>query len=113
MALIDDNGRVFGWINIIDALVVLMVLAVVSVWIAFVFLDDAEPPETETTYATLDMGVQEPYAVEAISEGDTYEPSGTSTLRVTDVHLTPQGDTTRVFLRVAIEVELNSQGSLI
>ncbi|WP_251344431.1 DUF4330 family protein [Haloplanus halophilus] len=113
MELIDDSGRVFGRVNVIDALVVLIIIAVVSAGIVFVFTDDSAAPETKTTYATLDMGVQEPYLVEEISAGDTYEPSETSTLRVTDVHLTPHEDGTRVFLRVAIKGELNEQGSII
>ncbi|QUO47733.1 MULTISPECIES: DUF4330 family protein [Halorubrum] len=114
MELIDDEGRLFGAVNVIDALVVLLIAAVVVSGAAFVLTDDPAPaPETDTTYATLDVGTVSPYIVDAIEEGDTYSPDGASTLRITDVHLTPQGANTRVILRVALEGELNNQDSLI
>lgn len=116
MELIDDEGRLFGAVNVVDALVVLLVVAVAVAGVAFVFGGgDSEPapPDTETTYATLDLGVQESYIVEAIQEGDTYEPDGSSTLRVTDVHLTPQDGNARVALRVAMEGQVNDQESLV
>ena len=115
MELIDDDGRLFGAVNVVDALVVLLLVAVVVASAAFVFSDSPEPapPESETTYATLDLGVQESYMVEAIAEGDTYEPDGTSTIRVTDIHLTPQDGNVGVTLRVALDGEVNDQGSLV
>ena len=116
MELIDDEGRLFGRVNVIDALVVLLIAAVVVAGAAFVLGDDPEPapsPETDTTYATLDVGTVSPYVVDAIEEGDTHSPDGASTLRITDVHLTPQGGDTRVTLRVALEGELNGQNSLV
>ena len=114
MELIDDDGRLFGAVNVIDALVVLVVVAVVVAGAAFVLSDDPAPsPDTETTYATLDLGVQESYIVDAIEEGDSYEPDSSSTLRVTDVHLTPQDGNARVVLRVALDGQLNDQDSLV
>ena len=114
MELIDDEGRLFGRVNVIDALVVLLIAAVVVAGAAFVLTDDPAPePETETTYATLDVGTVSPYIVDAIEEGDTHSPDGESTIRITDVHLTPQGDQTRVVLRVALEGERNDQDSLV
>ncbi|ELZ40571.1 hypothetical protein C463_14715 [Halorubrum californiense DSM 19288] len=114
MELIDDEGELFGRVNVIDALVVLLIAAVVVAGAAFVLTDDPSPaPETDTTYVTLDVGTVSPYIVDAIEEGDTHSPDGSSNLRITDVHLTPQGDTTRVTLRVALEGELNNQDSLI
>ena len=114
MELIDDDGRLFGAVNVVDALVVVLVAAVVVAGAAFVFSDSPEPTtEPETTYATLDLGVQESYMVEAIAEGDTYEPDGSSTIRVTDIHLTPQDGNVGVTLRVALDGEVNDQGSLV
>ena len=113
MELIDNEGRLFGRVNVVDALVVLLIAAVVVAGAAFVLTDDPAPaPETNTTYATLDVGTVSPYVVNAIEEGDAYDPDGASTLRITDVHLTPQGDDTGVVLRVALEGKLNDQGSL-
>ncbi|WP_418284182.1 DUF4330 family protein [Halorubrum sp. DTA46] len=110
MELIDDDGNLFGAVNVIDALVVLMVGAVVIAGAALVLADDPAPepePDTDTTYATLDMGTQPAYVVDAINEGDTYEPDGSSTIRITDVHLTPREDEIGVTLRVELNGEAN------
>ncbi|GAA0512106.1 protein of unknown function [Halorubrum aquaticum] len=108
MELIDDDGDLFGVVNVVDALVVLLVLAVGVAGIALVFSDDPAPePDTDTTYATLDMGTQPTYIVDAINEGDTYSPNDVSTMTVTDVHLTPRGDDIGVTLRVELEGELD------
>jgi hypothetical protein len=113
MELIDDDGDLFGVVNVVDALVVLLVLAVGVAGIALVFSDDPEPePDIDTTYATLDMGSQPTYIVEAINEGDTYSPNDVSTMTVTDVHLTPRGNDIGVTLRVELEGELQNDGSI-
>ena len=113
MALIDDDGRVFGQVNVIDALVVVLIVAVVVAGAAFVLTDSSPaPPETDTTYATLDVGPQPAYIVEAINEGDTFSPADRSTLTVTDVQLTPRGNDIGVTLRVELEGRLQDDGSL-
>lgn len=106
MDVIDDDGDLFGAVNIVDALVVLLVVAVVVAGVAFVFADSPEPePGTDTTYATLDMGTQPAYIADAINEGDTYAPDGASTLTITDVHLSPRGSDIGVTLRVKLQGE--------
>lgn len=111
--LIDDEGRLFGRINVIDALVVLLIAAVVVAGAAFVLTDDPAPaPETDTTYATLDVGTQPAYIVEAVNEGDTYSPNDLSTMTVTDVQLTPRGNDIGVTLRVELEGELQNDGTI-
>ncbi len=108
--MIDDDGNLFGVVNVVDALVVLVILAAVVAGAALVFSDDQAPePETETatTHATLDMGTQPAYIVDAINEGDTYAPDDTSTVTVTDVHVTPRGDDIGVTLRVELRGERN------
>ncbi|OYR42844.1 DUF4330 domain-containing protein [Halorubrum sp. Hd13] len=106
MEVIDDDGNLFGAVNVVDVLVVLVVLAVGVAGAAFVFADDPAPqPDTDTTYATLDLGTQPAYIVEAINEGDMYEPDDSSTLTVTDVHLTPRGTEIGVTLRVELQGE--------
>ncbi|MDZ5810503.1 DUF4330 domain-containing protein [Halorubrum sp. AD140] len=112
MELIDDEGNLLGAVNVVDALVVLLVVAVGVAGAAFVFMDEPEPepePETDTTYATLDLGTQPDYVVDAINEGDTYAPDDNSALTITDVHLTPRGDEIGVTLRVALEGEANDE----
>ena len=103
--MIDDEGNLFGVLNVIDALVVLLVLAVAVAGLALVFVDDSgeSAPPVETTYATLDMGTQPNYIASAISEGDTYRPDGSSTLTVSDVHVSPRSDGVGVTLRVQLE----------
>ena len=76
MSLIDDKGRLFGTINIIDALVVLLVLAVAAAGAAFVLGTDDQPtsqpndlPRNTTTIATLEIAGVQPYVANAIPEG--------------------------------------------
>lgn len=105
MPVIDDDGNLFGVVNVVDVLAGLLLLAVVVAGAAFALQPEPAPttPETATVNATLDLGAQPDYIVEAVNEGDTYEPDGSSELTITDVHLTPAGDGTRVLLRVRLE----------
>jgi hypothetical protein len=112
MDVIDDEGNLFGTVNVVDALVVLLVLAVVAAGAAFVFADEPEPepdPAVDTTYATVDLGTQPAYVVDAINEGDSYSPGGSSQATITDLHLTPQGDGVRVLLRVELQGETTDE----
>lgn len=95
MVLIDDQGRLFGLVNVIDALVVLAVAAVVVGGIAFVFSPDAastpEPdPEDVTLKAVLDLGTKPGYVAEALQSGDSFSPDGSSAITVTDVYVAPE-----------------------
>lgn len=105
MDVIDDEGNLFGVVNIVDVLVILFVVAVVVAGVALVYSDDPEPsgPEVETTYATLDLGTQPDYIVTEINEGDSFTPSGDSSLTITDVHLAPDETATRTIVRVKLE----------
>jgi len=109
MTLIDDEGNLFGVVNVIDALVILIVLAVGVAGIALVAAggdgDEPDEPDMATTYATLDLGTQPAYVVDAIQEGDTYGPDDTSTITITDVHVTPHGEDVGVTLRVELTGE--------
>jgi len=79
-AIIDDEGRLFGAVNIIDALVVLFVVAVIVAGVALVFGGDPEPePDIDSTYATLDLGTQS----DASSRRST---RATPTARTTSIH---------------------------
>ncbi|WP_435118895.1 DUF4330 domain-containing protein [Halolamina sp. C58] len=102
MELLDDDGNLFGVVNVVDALVVLLVLAVVAAGAAFVLQPAPEEPDVETTHVTLDLGTQPDYLVSAINEGDSHNAGGESKLTITDVHLTPQGDQTRVIVRAEL-----------
>ncbi|KPN29448.1 hypothetical protein SY89_00161 [Halolamina pelagica] len=104
MELLDDDGNLFGVVNVVDALVVLFVLAVVAAGAAFVLQPEPEPeqPDIGTKNVTLDLGTQPDYLVSAINEGDTYSAGEKSELTITDVHLTPQGDQARVIVRAEL-----------
>jgi len=103
--IIDDEGNLFGVINVVDALVIVFVLAVLIAGISLVLTDnsDSNPaPTTGTTNVTLDLGPQPEYVVSQMSVGDSYSPSGNSALTVTDIYLTPQGESTRVVVRAEL-----------
>lgn len=103
MEVIDDEGDLFGVVNVIDALVVLLVLAVGVAGVALVVGNDDPPaPETDRTYATLDLGTQPSYVAEAISEGDIYNRTEEESVTVTDVFFTPREDGVGVTARVQL-----------
>jgi hypothetical protein len=103
-ALLDDEGKLFGAVNIVDALVVLFVVAVAVAGAALVFQPEPEPesPDPTTTNVTLDLGTQPSYIVTEIAEGDTYSPDSNSKLTITEVYPTPQDSWTRVILRATL-----------
>jgi len=79
MEILDEKGRLFGVVNVIDALAVLLVLAVVAAGAALVLGSEPEPePEFASTHATLDLGTQPDYIVAQLNEGDTYLNQGES-----------------------------------
>ncbi|WP_137288730.1 DUF4330 family protein [Natronorubrum halophilum] len=111
MPLIDDDGNLFGVVNVIDALAVVLLVAVLVAGVAFVGVlgTDGEP---ETRYATVDLGPQPDYVVDRIAAGDTTTVDGSGHATVTDVYVTPppgdgeNGTQPRVTVRVAVNGEL-------
>ncbi len=109
MELIDEEGNLFGVVNIIDALVVLVLLAVLVAGAALVMNAGDEPdpanegPQMEQTHVTLDLGTQPEYIAAAIQAGDEHVPADSGNITITDVHVTPQGGDTHVVVRAAIE----------
>lgn len=105
--LIDDEGNLLGVVNVVDALVLLFVLAVLVAGVGLVLgggdSDPAPTTETGTTFVTLDLGTQPDYIVAALNEGDAYSPVNGSNLTITDTYLAPQGDQTRVVARARLE----------
>jgi hypothetical protein len=100
--LLDDDGNLFGAINVVDAIVTLLVIAVVTAGAAFVLQPEPEGMNVGTTHVTLDLGTQPDYLVKVINEGDTHKAGGESRLTITDIHLTPQGSQTRVIVRAEL-----------
>ena len=110
MELIDEEGRLFGVVNVIDALAVLLVLAVVVAGIALVdpFGGTASRSENATRYATIEIQDQPSYIAELFAEGDVMSLPGTEqTVTVTDVFITPTpGEKVSVSLRVRVNGSL-------
>ncbi|PCR90461.1 DUF4330 family protein [Natrinema ejinorense] len=112
MPLIDDEGNLFGIVNVIDALAVLLLLAVLVAGVAFVGVLGSDG-ESETRYATIDLGGQPDYVADRVAEGDTVRADGSShNLTVTDVYVTPSmtsdgGNQSQVLVRA----EINGQAA--
>jgi hypothetical protein len=85
MEILDEKGRIFGRVNIIDALVVLFALAVIAAGGALVFGDtnNQPTPEEQTVYVTVTSGEQ---TATHLSTGET-AVNGTPA-NITDVHRT-------------------------
>lgn len=100
MVVIDDEGRLFGVVNVVDALVVLVVLAVVVAGVGLVWGGspaDAGTSDTEATrYATLEFSAPVESPIASLAEGDALTPvRGGDTFNVTDVvrSVDPNGST--------------------
>jgi len=104
MDLLDDQGRIFGLVNVIDLLAVLFALSVVVAGVALVFSSGASDTtsDTVTRYATLDLGTQPAYVATLVTEGDTVAPDDTENLTVTDVYATPADDGRHLYARVRL-----------
>ena len=105
MKLLDEKGRLFGLINVIDALVVFLILSMVVAGIAFVTTPQQQPPEPETAvrFATLDLGNVPPHIASKIEPGDSMRPTQISKLAVTDLYVTGRGNNKQARLRVRLE----------
>lgn len=99
MVLLDEQGRLFGLVNVVDALVIVFALAVIVAGAALVFADgpgSAEPdPDEATMYVTM---VTSGDSATALERGEVALDGESA--NVTDVHTTVGP---RVFLRVALD----------
>lgn len=94
MEVIDERGRLFGRVNVIDALVVLVVLAVVAAGVALVSSTGQDEstggsdPAPVTRYATLSLGTHPTWFASQVQAGDELAVQKSEpVLNVTDVHL--------------------------
>lgn len=79
MELLDERGRIFGKVNVIDAVVVVLLLTLIAgAGLVFALGDDGQPSERSVT---LDLGTQSEAVIAAIEEGDEI------TFEDTDDHL--------------------------
>lgn len=105
MVVIDEQGRLFGLVNIVDALVVLIVLAVLIAGVAFVLGGGPNTPTSDTAvrYATLDIGVQPDYVATLVSEGDAVQYDNGENLTITDIYTTEMADGRHLYARVRVD----------
>lgn len=104
--LIDDEGQLFGVVNVIDVLAIVFIVGVLIAGVAL--LSPFAASETETRYATVDLGESPPYIAEQVTEGDVMLPANADgNVTVTDVYTTPADEVNEsVIVRVEIEGEL-------
>lgn len=105
MPVIDEQGRLFGRINVIDATIVLFVVAVVAfAGVALLLPQSAPPTDTddgERRYATLAFNTTPEVVADEVEVNDTLSLYlGTGSLDVADVHFTPTPEGMRVYARV-------------
>ena len=104
MDVLDEQGRLFGRVNVVDALVVLFALTIVLAGAALVYGDGPGDEPRDTMHVTL---VSENTSATALDRGDIDLESGTlagtrrgTTAIITDVHRTAGP---RMYLRVALD----------
>lgn len=88
MDVIDEEGNLFGRLNVIDAVVVLVVLGVVLSGVAVLVPSEESPDRDTTGYATIELDQQPASVAEQVSAGDEMARGG-QTLRITDVYVGP------------------------
>jgi hypothetical protein len=100
-SVIDEDGQLFGLINVIDALVILFVIAIVGAGIALI---GPFGGPADTRYATIDLGPQPEYTASQITAGDQWNPQGGSGgLTIREVFVSPRADGDRhVIVRAAV-----------
>jgi len=92
MDVLDEKGRLFGRVNVVDAFVVLFALTIVIAGAALVYGDGLGDEPTETMHVTL---VSETPSATTLEIGEIDLESGTfvsprrgTTANITDVHRT-------------------------
>jgi hypothetical protein len=104
MELLDEEGRLFGIVNIIDALAILLLVSVLVAGAAVIgdFGDTGEP---ETRYATVELSQNSPAVLSRLAVGDQRAASPqTGNVTLTDVYLTADGQANVTgYVRVEIE----------
>lgn len=111
MRLVDEDGRLFGRVNVVDAAVVLVVLAAITAGVVAV-VPLGGGGEQVTRYATVDLGTQPLATAERIGSGDRSTNDG---VVVTDTYVGPAANggnasVASVVVRVRVNGTLASDG---
>lgn len=122
--LLDERGRVFGLVNVVDLLVVLLAAILVAGGVAVIFGEptlspDRDPDRWTTRYATVSTTAPLYSDVTAIGPGVELSPPGNEVededeFRVTDVYRSfgPNGSARLVF-RVSYELRIDQSGRVL
>lgn len=99
--LIDDEGNLFGVLNVVDLAVVVSLLALLVFAVGLVTLS-TDRVDTTTTNVTILVTDQE-YVVDQIAVGDTFSKSTTDAeLTVVDTYSAPEEGEVAAFLRFSL-----------
>lgn len=99
MNVLDDKGRLFGFINLIDAFVILLLLAALVAVGVFLF---GGSNESAVRYVTIEFDHQPKYVANFVSEGDRATYSSGSNLTITDVYVTPGDRNVSIIVRAKL-----------
>lgn len=107
MDAVDEQGRLFGLVNVIDALLVLLLASVLLAGVALLLQDPQpetnRPSDTETRYATISFGPIPADVAETIEPGEDLRIAGGGRATITDRYVLrrPNG-TSFVVVRAAL-----------
>lgn len=110
MGVVDEKGRLFGVVNVIDLAVAVVVLVTLAGGAAFVLLDEPAPPEQRYLTVALD---DRPDGSTPVLDSDAVRPPdgtvqlGRTDARVTDSYVAP-GDTGGVVTVVRLRVNVSA-----
>lgn len=111
MEVVDEQGRVLGAVNVVDALVVLLVLAAVVAGAALVLGGSDDDVETETRHVTVAFGsYPEPVAERLTAGVSAANPPADQNLTVTDVYVSRDGSGARIVGRLAVTAVRSDDG---
>lgn len=108
MKIVDDEGYLFGWVNIIDALVILLIIAIVAASLSLAFSPTRNETQTKTQVIRFQTVPEPAYVVNAIPEGRV----STDTIVAVENKSIQKGpnETYVVLLRVRIVITQNDDG---
>lgn len=115
MEVIDDEGRLFGVLNVVDAVAVLLVVAVVVAGVSLVLgggEDAAREPDLENRTVSLAVGQVSPGVAALVEPGPVTVGGNDAT--VTDVYVTPgNGESALLFVRLRLPGRATDEGFLV
>ncbi|WP_254822909.1 DUF4330 family protein [Haloglomus halophilum] len=111
MGIVDEEGRLFGVVNVIDLVVAAVVLAALASGAVFVLTDDSEP--TEQRYLTVVLDERPGGSVPTLDSDSVAMPDGPVQIggtdgRITDTYIAPTGDSGFVTVaRIRVDVSVS------